>query len=262
MNRDRLAVFPRLVLELLEEKSVPLSGNDVKEALKERYQAGDLRLKGWKSAPQRLDDLWEEGFIRKWEYRPNTKDKQIVFTRKDWHKGASRYNIIEILEKPMNPSRVSGGTQSLFIDADSTTELPMPEDPAADLTILGNRVSVPDEPDISTLETFPAPMQGLEILLKMERDEFTSLCPKTGQPDFGQVVIIYTADEHCVESKSLKLYLQSFRNTPSFGEAIVARIFKDLSEKLHPEHLKVTIFFSPRGGLSVNPSMESFGDLD
>jgi len=85
--------------------------------------------------------------------------------------------------------------------------------------------------------------------------EFTSLCPKTGQPDFARIVVEYVPDKLCVESKSWKLYLGSFRDAREFHEACIARILRDLVKLLDPHWIRVSGEFTPRGGISINPSM-------
>ncbi len=101
------------------------------------------------------------------------------------------------------------------------------------------------------LEVFdnPAPERDYEIVHTAH--EFTSLCPVTGQPDFGTMVFRYVADQRCVELKSLKLYLQGFRNEGVFYEALVNRILDDLVGVLQPRRLEVRGEFSVRGGMST-----------
>ena len=101
------------------------------------------------------------------------------------------------------------------------------------------------------LETFdnPAPERDYEIVHTAH--EFTSLCPVTGQPDFGTLTFRYVADRKCVELKSLKLYLQGFRNEGVFYEALVNRLLEDLVALLGPRRLEVRGEFSVRGGLST-----------
>ncbi len=101
----------------------------------------------------------------------------------------------------------------------------------------------------SILETFANPHPQRDYIIHHAAPEFTSLCPKTGQPDFGQVDVEYVADELCVELKSLKFYLQSFRNDGVFYEDVVNRILDDLVATLKPRHLSVTGQFTPRGGM-------------
>ena len=118
-------------------------------------------------------------------------------------------------------------------------------------------------PDISVLEIFPNPFansdtnrHGVNGIVHIEAPEFTCLCPITGQPDFGVIVIDYKPAAHCIESKSLKLYLGRFRQNPEFHESCINRITNDLVEVLAPEYLKVEGRFSPRGGISFWPTAE------
>ena len=89
-----------------------------------------------------------------------------------------------------------------------------------------------------------------------ERDEFTSLCPKTGQPDHARMEIVYVPNKLMIESKSLKLYLFSFRNTGEFHEDVCNRIANDLFDLLKPDYLRVYGDFAPRGGLAIKPLVE------
>ena len=102
---------------------------------------------------------------------------------------------------------------------------------------------------MAQLETFQNPRQDRDYTIKHVAPEFTSVCPKTGQPDFGTIEIQYVADGLCVELKSLKLYLQGYRNMGVFYEDVVNRILDDLVEALSPRWISVTGTFSPRGGL-------------
>ena len=121
-----------------------------------------------------------------------------------------------------------------------------------DLTILrGSQTSYPSSPDEATLETFKNKYPGHSYTIKFECPEFTSLCPITGQPDFAKIVIEYIPQQQCIESKSLKLYLFSFRNHGDFGEAIVNRILDDLVAACSPKSAKVIGDFSSRGGISI-----------
>lgn len=99
------------------------------------------------------------------------------------------------------------------------------------------------------LETFPNPYPAREYLIRHTQPEFTSLCPVTGQPDFGEVVIEYVADRLCVELKSLKYYLQSFRNQGIFYEAVTNRILDELVEAIDPRWMQVETIWTPRGGM-------------
>ncbi len=108
-----------------------------------------------------------------------------------------------------------------------------------------------DEPNRNQLETFPNPSPGRDYIIEIICPEFTSLCPKTGHPDFGIMTFTYTPSEVCVELKSLKLYLQRFRNVGSFYEAVTNRILEDFVAVSKPIHCKLTGAFTPRGGIST-----------
>lgn len=103
-----------------------------------------------------------------------------------------------------------------------------------------------------TLETFENQFPGRDYTIEIRCPEFTSVCPKTGQPDFGVLTFTYTPDARCVELKSLKLYLQQFRNEGIFYEHITNRILDDLVAVLSPRRLTVHAAFTPRGGISTN----------
>ena len=107
--------------------------------------------------------------------------------------------------------------------------------------------------DPSVLETFVNKHQGNDYVVTFNCPEFTSLCPKTGQPDFAKIVINYIPRERMVESKSLKLYLFSFRNHGDFHEDCVNIIMKDLVKLMNPKYLEVIGIFMPRGGISIYP---------
>jgi 7-cyano-7-deazaguanine reductase len=114
------------------------------------------------------------------------------------------------------------------------------------------------EPDKALLERFDSPIKqgsGFTGTVHIECPEFTSLCPKTGQPDFATIEIEYQPRDYCVESKSLKLYLGSFRMHGEFHEACVQRIAGDLVELLDPEWLHVIGKFTPRGGIPFHPTV-------
>ena len=102
---------------------------------------------------------------------------------------------------------------------------------------------------MARLETFPNPRRGRAYTITHNCPEFTSLCPKTGQPDFGTIRISYVPDRLCVELKSLKLYLWSFRDEGAFHEAVTNRICDDLVRALEPRWLEVIGDFAVRGGI-------------
>jgi 7-cyano-7-deazaguanine reductase len=103
----------------------------------------------------------------------------------------------------------------------------------------------------NTLETFANDHPGRDYEIKIMCPEFTSLCPKTGQPDFGTLTFIYTPAEKCIELKSLKLYLQQFRNEGIFYENVTNRILDDLVAVLRPRRMTLIASFTPRGGIST-----------
>ncbi|PPA68880.1 preQ(1) synthase [Jeotgalibacillus proteolyticus] len=103
------------------------------------------------------------------------------------------------------------------------------------------------------LESFDNKHAGRDYFVKFNCPEFTSLCPKTNQPDFATIYISYIPDQKMVESKSLKLYLFSFRNHGDFHEDCMNIIMNDLIELMHPRYIEVWGKFTPRGGISIDP---------
>ncbi|MDN5865309.1 MAG: preQ(1) synthase [Gammaproteobacteria bacterium] len=114
---------------------------------------------------------------------------------------------------------------------------------------------MPSSPS-KNLETFPNPRQGREYTIRMNMPEFTCLCPLTGQPDFARMQLEYVPDERCVELKSLKLYLWSFRDEGAFHEAVTNRIAEDLIQALSPRFLRLTARFNVRGGIDTDVVVE------
>ncbi len=121
------------------------------------------------------------------------------------------------------------------------------------LTLLGKETRYPESYTPSVLETFLNKHAELDYMVKFNCPEFTSLCPITGQPDFATIYINYIPDKLMVESKSLKIYLFSFRNHGSFHEDCVNTILKDLIKLLNPRLIEVQGKFTPRGGISIDP---------
>ncbi len=121
------------------------------------------------------------------------------------------------------------------------------------LRLLGGETEYKNEYAPGVLESFPNKHPENEYWVKFNCPEFTSLCPKTGQPDFATLYISYVPDASLVESKSLKLYLFSFRNHGDFHEDCVNIIMKDLIALLSPKYIEVTGKFLPRGGISIDP---------
>ena len=130
----------------------------------------------------------------------------------------------------------------------------------AGLSQLGKKVAIPPSPDEAKLETFPNPYPGKKYRVTFDCHEFTSMCPVTGQPDFAQISIQYVPAKSCIESKSLKLYLGSFRNQGQFAETIVNRILEDLVAACRPRYCVVKGEFTPRGGIAIEVVAEH-GDL-
>jgi len=103
----------------------------------------------------------------------------------------------------------------------------------------------------SKLELFDNPSPGRDYNISIQCPEFTSLCPKTGQPDFGTIIIDYCPDKSCIELKSLKFYIQGFRNKGIFYEALTNQILDDLVSTCKPKRMKITAKFTPRGGITT-----------
>ncbi len=112
------------------------------------------------------------------------------------------------------------------------------------------------------LETFENPYPQRDYVIETVCPEFTSVCPKTGQPDFGTLTITYVPDEVCFELKSLKLYLQKYRNHGAFYEAVTNQILDDLVEVTKPRTMTILAEFTPRGGIRTNVIVEYPSDLD
>ena len=126
----------------------------------------------------------------------------------------------------------------------------------AGLTLLGqSQTQYPQEYAPQLLERFANRFPQHEYLVELDCPEFTCLCPITSQPDFARLTIRYSPREHLVESKSLKLYLYSFRNQGTFGEDVVNTIARDLFALLRPRWLEVLGDFLPRGGIGIKPSV-------
>jgi len=117
---------------------------------------------------------------------------------------------------------------------------------------LGRQSKVPSSPDTARLDTVPAPNQSALYVVRFTCPEFTSLCPVTGQPDFAHLVIDYVPKALILESKSLKLYLSSFRNHAAFHEACTTDIGLRLARELKPNWLRICGFWYPRGGIPID----------
>jgi 7-cyano-7-deazaguanine reductase len=121
------------------------------------------------------------------------------------------------------------------------------------ITLLGNPSSqTPKTPASAQLETFKNLFPDRDYTISLDCPDFTSLCPVTSQPDFAQLTIGYVPNRKCIETKSLKLYLASYRNERAFNEEIVNRIFGDLLTACSPRRLRVEGRFAARGGISLS----------
>ena len=120
------------------------------------------------------------------------------------------------------------------------------------LTQLGRESSIPASPESAVLESVANPNAGELYLIRFTCPEFTSLCPITGQPDFAHLVVDYAPEQRIVESKSFKLYLNSFRNHGAFHEACTLAIAKKLIAALVPKWLRIAGYWYPRGGIPID----------
>jgi len=130
--------------------------------------------------------------------------------------------------------------------------MPDAQKPARGLHLLGrSEATFPDMPTPETLETFANRYPRRGYLVRFQCSDFTSLCPITGQPDFAKIDIQYVPDRLCVETKSLKFYLSSYRNARAFNEEVANRILDDLVAVCRPRSMKVVGEFASRGGISL-----------
>ena len=129
-----------------------------------------------------------------------------------------------------------------------------PKERFGKLTLLqDSHKNYPTSPDQAKLEVFDNLYADRDYVIEFDCPEYTSLCPVTGQPDFGHIILRYVPDKLCIESKSLKLYLYSFRNHGDFHEDCVNIIMKDLIKLMDPKYIEVWGKFTPRGGISIDP---------
>src|ERR671913_409930 len=120
------------------------------------------------------------------------------------------------------------------------------------LSQLGRATRLPSSPEEAVLETVPNPHPGTPYLVRFTCPEFTSLCPVTGQPDFAHLIIDYVPGEWLLESKSLKLFLNSFRNQGAFHEGCTIGIAKRIVEVIEPRYLRIAGYWFPRGGIPID----------
>ena len=133
----------------------------------------------------------------------------------------------------------------------------MSQDGSDALTQLGRHTQQPASPEQAQLERVPAPHPGRQYLVRFTAPEFTSLCPVTGQPDFAHLMIDYVPADWIVESKSLKLFLTSFRNHGAFHEDCSVRIATTLVDLLQPVWLRIGAYWYPRGGIPIDVFWQS-----
>jgi 7-cyano-7-deazaguanine reductase len=133
----------------------------------------------------------------------------------------------------------------------------MTETKTETLSQLGAEAELPASPEAAVIETVPNPQADTRYLVRFTCPEFTSLCPVTGQPDFAHLVIDYLPDQLLVESKSLKLYLGSFRNHGAFHEDCTVAIAKRLIAELSPHWLRIGGYWYPRGGMPIDVFYQS-----
>ncbi len=122
----------------------------------------------------------------------------------------------------------------------------------SELTQLGGTTKQPQSPEEAILESVENPKQQMDYMVRFTAPEFTSLCPLTGQPDFAHIVIDYVPDKRLVESKSLKLFLTSFRNHGAFHEDCTVSIAKRLIDEINPKWLRIGGYWYPRGGIPID----------
>jgi 7-cyano-7-deazaguanine reductase len=153
-------------------------------------------------------------------------------------------------------SRVWSSNHKAQIRRNAFEEI-MVAEPYDNLSILKrSKTSYPDNPDQARLDSFPNKYASRDYLIEFDCPEFTSLCPVTGQPDFARIKISYIPDLQCLESKSLKIYLFSFRSTGMFHEEITNRILDDMVKACKPRWARIRAVMNPRGGISIDVTAE------
>jgi 7-cyano-7-deazaguanine reductase len=133
----------------------------------------------------------------------------------------------------------------------------MTKDSYSALTQLGKRVDIPASPEEATIETFENPHPDSDYAVRLTAPEFTTLCPLTGQPDFAVLIIDYVPRDKLVESKSLKLFLGSFRNMGTFHEECTVYVQKRLRDAMNPKYIRVVGLWNVRGGITIDLVVES-----
>ena len=149
------------------------------------------------------------------------------------------------------------------MSATNTHSLTKSQDQTAHLRTLGTgkMPALEGGPGLAQLESFPNCYPDRDYIISLGYPEFTSLCPVTGQPDFGTLVVEYIPDQKCVESKSFKLYMFAFRDHQSFMETITNTVLDDMWTLLEPRWCRVKGLFAPRGGTYIHVFAERFQEL-
>ncbi len=132
----------------------------------------------------------------------------------------------------------------------------MKRDPG-EFTLLGKKAEIPRTPEEAVLETFRNAHPQTDYVVRLSAPEFTALCPITGQPDFASIVVDYVPSDRLVESKSLKLFLQSFRNYGAFHEDCTVYIHDRLKDAMSPKFIRVTGIWNARGGIAIDVVVQS-----
>lgn len=130
-----------------------------------------------------------------------------------------------------------------------------------DFQLLGKHSETITAPDRAILDTFPNRYQERDYVITFDSEDFTSLCPVTGQPDFAEISIRYIPGELCIETKSLKYYLHAFRNTQAFNEQIINDMLADFVAACKPKWMQIKGAFAARGGISLTTIVE-YPELD
>ncbi len=167
--------------------------------------------------------------------------------------GTYSFNITKLVVLKSSSNEATASPNRFFQNATTINNHPIMNRESDNLQALGKTTKYRDDYAPEVLESFENKHPGNDYWVRFNCPEFTSLCPITGQPDFAEIRINYLPDHKMVESKSLKLYLFSFRNHGDFHEDCVNIIMKDLIKLMDPKYIEVTGIFTPRGGISIYP---------
>ena len=167
--------------------------------------------------------------------------------------GTYSFNITKLVVLKSSSNEATASPNCFFQNATTINNHPIMNRESDNLQALGKTTKYRDDYAPEVLESFENKHPGNDYWVRFNCPEFTSLCPITGQPDFAEIRINYLPDHKMVESKSLKLYLFSFRNHGDFHEDCVNIIMKDLIKLMDPKYIEVTGIFTPRGGISIYP---------